>query len=206
MFVFPSWNVICCSASCGGECHLISLQAGTSLEISLFPGIHLIWPQPLAGLHNCYITSWEETGNLGQWGDESSREAQLGLCSWCRRPLMQTSPDADVKTQTPRGEWSASCHLQGTRYGAKCHRLWPAWPRALPWHAQMLSFSSLVTAHWPRCQEALKIFSWAIYGERRKSWRRKGERRQEETYLRNNSQCLPHARLYPRQFTLQYII
>ena len=206
MFVFPSWSVICCSASCGGECHLISLQAGTSLEISLFPGIHLIWPQPLAGLHNCYITSWEEIGNLGQWGDESSREAQLGLCSWCRRPLMQTSPDADVKTQDTK-RW-VICLLSpaGNQVWSQMSQAVTSLASSLALARQMLSFSSLVTSHWPRCQEALKIFSWAIYGERRKSWRRKGERRQEETYLRNNSQCLPHARLYPRQFTLQYII
>lgn len=108
-------------------------------------------------------------------------------------PLRQPS-----KLKTPRGAWSAFCHPQGTRYGTKCRRLWPAGPQALPWHAQMLSFSPLVTSHLPRCQEALKIFLWAMYGERRKSWRRKGERRQGENYLRNNSQCLLHARLYPQ--------
>ena len=136
---------------------------------------------------------------FGTWSSKGLRAEEK--LSWDCGP-----PDAARKTQTPRGEWSAFCRPQGTRYGTKCHRLWSAWPQALPWYAQMLSFSPLVTSHLPRCQEALKTFSWAMYTERRKSWRRKGERRQEETYLRNNSQCLLRARLYTRQFTLQYII
>lgn len=61
------------------------LQAGTSLQISMFCGIHLIWTQPLAGLSSCYIISWEEIRNLRQWDNNSSNNNQLGLWwPWCR--------------------------------------------------------------------------------------------------------------------------
>lgn len=125
-----------------------------------------------------------ETTNLGQWGDQSSGEVQLGL--W--------SPDADVETETPRGEWPAFCHWWGTRYGTKCHRLWPAWPHALPCHPRTLSFGPSVTCHLPGCQELVLEFHPGalnnllvgnVWREEEEMERRK--ERREEIHLLNNS-------------------
>lgn len=132
------------SVCCGGELRAVPLQAGTSLQISVFHGIRLIWPQPLAGLGSCYMTSREGIRNVSR-----DRIIVAVMVSWDYSP-----PDADVETESPEGDDPpfvagnpVSVRLKATG------GLWPALPCALPCHPQVPPFSPTVMPYLPRGQE-----------------------------------------------------